>query len=229
MRSELVIDIETVKDDSMPEALLQSLYDNLEVKADGRIKDPDKIQADIDDKLIRAKLTLESEFALSPMTGKVCCVGYQWLMSDEHNSYQKPEAFSSKNEVEILQEIQSLFLDTDQLTIFITFNGKSFDFPFLKIRCAINGIPVKFPKRDTKYDLDTHFDVRSALTNFEQYGKGKLPQWAMRFGIPVTNLHTGSTIQDHYDKDELNTISDICKGDVELTSTIYSKIKDYWR
>lgn len=234
MRSSLVLDIETVSDENIPPELLQNLYDKIEVKADGRIKDEVKIQIDLNEKMEKAKENLRESFALSPLTGKICCVGYKLYGDLLHSTAgvtitEGTKTLCSKDEIEILENIQQVLDFTDQLTTFITFNGKSFDLPFLKVRAAIHGININFPRNDTKYNLDSHFDIRSALTNFDNYGKGTLSQWAMRFGIELPVEHTGNAIQVCYNGGDLEAISNICKSDVETTHQLYNKIKDFWR
>ena len=63
----------------------------------------------------------------------------------------------------------------------ITFNGKSFDIPFIKIRAAILGIQIP-PLSSRKYETDRHFDVREILTNFGANQKGTLKEWSIVFG-----------------------------------------------
>lgn len=223
MLQTVVIDIETVIDNTIPQELLNNIYSGIAIKADGRITDPSKIEADIQFKTANAKFELQSSFALSPMTGKICCFG--WKVDNG-----SPVSFASENEAEILTEIATLFADTDQLTTFITFNGKSFDMPFIKVRSAIYSASyISFPRRDTKYDLGSHFDVRSALTNFDTFGKGKLSQWCLRFGLPIPIEHHGGTIQELYNEGNLTRIGEICMSDVEATYSLYQRIKNIYK
>jgi hypothetical protein len=58
----------------------------------------------------------------------------------------------------------------------VTFNGKSFDFPYINIAAQFWVFPFQ---RDLfldsrRFSTDRHFDVREVLTNFNPYKKGTL-------------------------------------------------------
>jgi DNA polymerase elongation subunit (family B) len=215
MHEVLVTDIETVKDETIDAGLLAELN---EAAMGKRGADAEKIAAGL---------------ALSPMTGKICCVG--WRHGDYAAGATKIEwrggasTLVSKDEKTVLTKIADLFEATSQLTTFVTFNGKPFDMPFIKVRCAIQGIPLQYKIRDSKYDLGSHFDIRSALTNFDQYGKGTLPQWAARFGIEVKYPDLdGSMTQRFYDLDELPQIALHCESDILITSQLFERTFRYF-
>src|SRR5439155_19457507 len=102
--------------------------------------------------------------ALDPCTGRIICIGVHWLELDRSRAYCQPD------ERELLANFWS---DMGQIRPqrFVTFNGKSFDFPYINIRSAIMGVPI--PRDillDTRrFSTERHFDVREILTNFERY------------------------------------------------------------
>lgn len=233
MTDVLVIDIETVRDETTSEDLLQSMYDKIEVKADGRIKDPDAIAANYKEKYDAAVGEITAKFGLSPMTGKICCVGW-WKGSYAAGSDRidwatlLPESVEDENELICLKKAAELINSLSQLSTLVGFNSKSFDLPFIKVRCAVKGIGLQYRLRDSKYDLSMHFDVRSALTNFEQFGKGTLTQWSMLFGCSNEYSLDGSMVQSLYDVKDLITIGRKCRDDVSNTGRIYEKIFRYF-
>ena len=229
MNDILVLDIETVRDDTLPELLLKSLHDAIEVKADGRMTDPDKIKADVEKKYNAAVTDMAEKFGLSAMTGKICAVGW-W--GGTHGAGKNtidwgtpsPLCETSKDERALLNKIALMLDAAGHLVMLVTFNGKSFDLPFIKVRAAINNIRLPALPRDSKYDLSRHFDVRSALTNFDQFGKGTLSQWALLFGLKVGEGASGKDVQALYNANDLVTIDEHCKGDVALTAKLYERI-----
>ena len=70
---------------------------------------------------------------LDPCTGRIICIGVHWLELDRSRAYCQPD------ERELLANFWS---DLGQIRPqrFVTFNGKSFDFPYINIRSAIMGV-----------------------------------------------------------------------------------------
>src|SRR5687767_11159085 len=67
---------------------------------------------------------------LDPCTGRIICIGVYWLELD------RVRAYCQADERELLA---NFWADLGQIRPyrFVTFNGKSFDFPFINIRSAI--------------------------------------------------------------------------------------------
>ena len=114
---------------------------------------------------------------LDACTGRIVCIGVYWLEKDRSRAYCQSE------ERELLANFWS---DLVQIrpTRFVTFNGKSFDFPYINVRSAILNVPAP---RDLLLDTrrfatDRHFDVREALTNYDRYRKGTLEFFARYLG-----------------------------------------------
>jgi uncharacterized protein YprB with RNaseH-like and TPR domain len=179
--------------------------------------DPAKIASDI---TIRQSKEVE-KFGLSPLTGKICCISLGF-------SDNPIQTFISKDELIVLsfaaEQLSTYNYVFDRI---VTFNGKSFDIPYLTIRTAINGILLK-PLANSKYDHSQHLDVRNWLTNFDQYGRGTLEDWCIRFGVLDSYSGAkGSDIQSLYNEDKLQEIGDKCQRDVELLRKLYQKIERY--
>lgn len=119
-QEKVVLDIET---DSLPAHVVEEM--NPPVKAAGNLKDPAKIAADIQEK--REKMYANA--ALSALTGKV--VAYGWWQNDETWGYD----FLKSEEV-LLKKIFELVKSYH----IVTFNGNSFDLPFLIRRGWVYGI-----------------------------------------------------------------------------------------
>ena len=95
-----------------------------EIKAAGNLKDPVKIAADIEDK----KAKFYDQAALNPLTAKVCAVGV-WEVGKA-----SPVLHHSKDEKDLITVFSNLCVGNvsgvPEIEI-ITFNGISFDIPFL--------------------------------------------------------------------------------------------------
>ena len=97
----------------------------------------------------------QTEFGLSALTGKICCIGVN-ITKNEHNSQSiafllgrhenntSSNVYSyAENEKTLLNNFWSYIseeISKSKNILFITFNGRSFDFPFIMMRSAINEI-----------------------------------------------------------------------------------------
>ena len=147
MTKVLAIDIETMPNEDMVAKLP-------EVVADARLKDPEKIQADID----RKKKEQISKMALSPLYGKIACVGYY---GDELREVK------FGNEADLIRE----FLERSSTNIVVTWNGKGFDYDFVIKRGVILGVcPLcLLDKYTERFKQLTHIDLMEKWCGYGKY------------------------------------------------------------
>ncbi len=186
----LVVDIETVGQDPerIPSRAREILLD---------------VASDED----RQKI-LES-LGLDPCTGRIICIGVHWLELDRSRLYCQAD------ERELLANFWS---DIGQIRPqrFVTFNGKSFDFPYINIL-------------DTRrFSTERHFDVREVLTNFDRYRKGTLEFFCEIFGVnsPKNGIN-GSKVGDYFRQGRLDEIAHYCLADCRATGELYQRLKNY--
>ncbi len=232
MHNVLVFDIETVRDENSP-GLISSLFSRVDAKGDGRIKDPEKKEADRQEKIDAKKEELVEKFGLSPLTGKIICFTY-WSGQDSAVSgdcvewdTERPTAVINKDEVVVLSQIQQSFAVLNQLSRLVTFNGKSFDMPYIRTRMAIANMDLFTPFRNAKYDNEGHFDVRTVLTNYDDMGRGTLHDWSLKFGIVSDDepYVGGDQVQGWWDAGETQKIADKSIEDVIRTATLYNRLR----
>ena len=130
------------------------------------------------------------EMALSPLTGKIICIGLQLMETLEDGSYKlkKKKAFAADDTISqpVLKQLESgaeceIMGEKDIISSFwkffqkeeyknvqlITFNGRNFDAPFLMLRSAILGIkPTRNLMEGTKFTYHFHTDLLDELTFF---------------------------------------------------------------
>lgn len=111
------LDIETYPNLDMVEKLP-------DVVADSRLKDEEKIKADIEKK----KAKQIEDMALSPLYGKIACIGYYG------DNIKEVHIDSEKN---MLKKLSQLMQEDN---ILLTWNGKGFDWDFIIKRGIILGI-----------------------------------------------------------------------------------------
>ena len=155
---------------------------------------------------------------LSPRTGRVCLVGmatesartgfeetqYKTVDGETHPIYIKQVGLNGEGEQDIINAFFNELTASDRL---VSFNGKTFDMPFLINRAIINKLskPNRLPSMDgylNKYRSDRHFDIFQTLFNRE----GKQIDWAYVIGISHQLVSDGHKIQGWFDTGEFSTI-----------------------
>jgi len=218
---EIVLDIETAAGQISADLRERLLAD---ISPPANWKDPSKIEAYLKQKRAEA----EEKFALSPITGRLTCIGLALGES-------KPRCFVDEDEVMILQKalnaIEAFQVTCRFETRLVTFGGRSFDLPFLFARCAV--LRIALPQgwdasRLLRPYSDQHLDLLELL------GKaGTLTEWALAFGIDlgdpeVANLK-GSDMPALWQSRDFEKIQLHCQNDVRLTHELYWRLLPIWR
>jgi DNA polymerase elongation subunit (family B) len=147
---QIVIDIET-----MPNLDVVKLLP--EPSIDARLKDPVKVA----EAQSEAKQKQLDKMGLSPLTGKIACIGYY---SDDISLVH------ITNEAEMLNVVYD-YIKNYQI---ITYNGKAFDVPYIFKRGIILGLPwatiPEMKKYTDKYN-QTHIDLMTEFCNWGDFEK----------------------------------------------------------
>lgn len=209
----LAFDIETIPNTSLIDRLPEP-----EVKT-GNLKD----QAKIAEKIEEAKKAQIEKMALSPLYGRVCC----WCVHDGDNS--TGSCITEESDAEETAVIERAFQVLAQDSPIVTYNGSSFDLPFLYRRAVILGIdPGEFdmPPLSSllkRYDNEHHLDLMQVWCGFGQFEK------LDTLSALILNDHKVEI--DFHEFPELikteegrNRILTYCAHDVELTHQLYTRI-----
>ena len=131
-------------------------------------------------------------------------------------------------EEEILKKFWNLIKDCDQ---FITFNGRSFDCPFILIRSAVHKIKPQKELMPNRY-ADTHIDLLDQLTFFgASRRRFSLDMWCRTFGIksPKEDGITGYEVKDLFKSGKYFDIAKYCVGDLKATRELLKYWENYIR
>ena len=107
---------------------------------------------------------------------------------------------------------------------FITFNGRSFDCPFILVRSAVHRIKPRRDLMPNRYG-DVHIDLLDQLSFFgASRRKFSLDMWCRTFGIasPKGSGITGYEVRDLYLAGKHLDIARYCAGDLRATSELFS-------
>lgn len=223
----LVFDIETVGVD----------FDSLDALSRNYIER----YAEDDEALEEAKERL----SFSPLTGEIVAIGvlnpdthkgavYARMENRESHSGALEEgiALETGSEKEIIEKFWNA---ARAHSYFISFNGRTFDVPFLMIRSAILGVrPSKNLMSNRyvssqKYDA-LHIDLLDQLTFYGAVRrKFTLHFWSKAFGIPSPKESgiTGDEVGRLYKEGKIRDIARYNAGDLRATAALYEKWNTY--
>lgn len=232
--NKLIFDIETVGEDF--EKLDHATQDNLTrwIKKD----------SDDEDEYKRALEDLKSGLGFSPLTGEIVAIGVLDYHKDEGGVYyqapgKKNEemkeggiAYKQMTEEEMLRKFWEL---ASRYQVFITFNGRAFDVPFLMVRSAVRGIrPTKDLMRGRYLYQNNpealHVDLAEQLSFYGAVRrKGSLHLWSRAFGIPSpkTGGVTGDDVGPLFKKKKFLEIAKYNALDLRATRELYAKWEQY--
>ena len=208
----LVVDIETVglDEDQIPARALEILF--------GSLCHPDAGEDAFEE---RRREAVE-RFGLDPTTGRIVCIG---LLDVESTC---KEAYYGTDEKMLLTSFWE-YLARTQPELFVTFNGKSFDFPYIIIRSAILELMPSMALPIQRYTTRPHFDVREVLAGNDRHRRGTLDYFCAVFGIPSPKSGLdGSRIGDAFRAGRHEEIGRYCLADCQATAALYERVRPFY-
>lgn len=230
----LIIDIETVGEDFTS---LDSLSQESLTKW---LKNEAKSEAEYDHGLKMIK----DQLGFSPLTGQIVAIGLLDYERDQGMVYfqapnqdsieQSAENFKFKSGSEA-QIIQYFWQAVRHYSVFVTFNGRQFDAPFLAIRSAVNRVKPTKNLLSNRYLTHQPYSAKhiDLLDQLSFYGslrrKGDLHLWCRAFGIDSPKSHgvTGHDVAKLFKEKEFLKIAKYNIGDLVATRDLYQYWLDY--
>jgi 3'-5' exonuclease len=199
-----------------------------------------------------------NEFALSPLTGRIVCIGMQ-LVTPQADTTLRQVAYMLDPSMEDLAPMRESVLPSGATVYYgsertmlenwwkllaskknvslISFNGRNFDAPWLMLRSAALRIrPSKNIMDGTRFSYSNHIDLLDKLTYYNGQNSGALRRfnfdfYAKSFGItsPKAAGVDGSKVGQLFDAGEYETIADYCLRDVASTWDLYLYWNSYLR
>ena len=123
-----------------------------------------------------------------------------------------PVTFYGENEKSILE---NFWFEVSEDSIIYTFNGESFDIPFIIARSLKYGIMTK------KIE---HVDLRLVI-NPNRYARGSLNDFARLLGLELKS-EDGLEVVKAYKDGDWDLIQNHCKYDVEITKKLLDRCKE---
>lgn len=173
--------------------------------------------------------------SLYPLTGEVVTIGLlnpktmkgQVLFQDKGEGIAGFEeagfSFETGTEKEILEKFWEVVKNYDQV---ITFNGRSFDIPYLMTRSAVNRVRVSRNLLGYRFSSKVHCDLMEQLTFYGALRKYNLDFYARSFGVKSSKDGgiDGSMVNDLYKEKKYLEVARYCVRDLLTTKGLY----EYW-
>lgn len=197
----IVVDIECVAVEGV-----SALYDAPE--PDKRLKDPDKIAADIAQK----RVDQIARAALYPWTARVVALGY---CEDGDEAVRVFCAANEATETVMLKEFWAMAWNGHSVAPLVTFNGLAYDLPVLAARSRLLGISA--PELNLDRYRSPHPDLMQILTFRGAIERRSLKFFAKVFGLNTDDAFSGKEIAELYEDQNWMAIKAHCESDVTLT------------
>mgnify|MGYP002622410787 CR=1 FL=1 len=230
----LVFDIETsaLPNEMFDEAQLEYLFRDAEKMPDDGMKEARRAE-------------IRHQFNLWPFTAQVVCIamlnaescrGQVLFVADdfEENAGEAGpvEFVPCADEVELLTAFWDVARHYETI---VTFNGRSFDVPFVYLRSALLNVPISRKNwLGYRYQTDPHCDLAEQLTFYGVSGRDgaarrfNLDFYCKAFGIdsPKSQGVTGMDVNGLMAQGRFREIADYCLRDVRATVELYRIWKD---
>ncbi len=171
---------------------------------------------DVKTYLMDKKITKEKR-SLDPNYSQIILIGTK--IQDEIN-------FFSGEEKVMLQEFWN-YVKEKQPGKIITYNGYKFDIPFLLLRSYMHTIKVPININMNRWNMNSsnHFDVMLFFSHNEIFLNPNLEILGKMHGIEVIGEQiSGRDIEKLYAQNQLETIKEKCKHDLEILGQLFEKI-----
>ena len=171
---------------------------------------------------------------LTPFTAQILAIG---MLNPDSNQgkvfYQHPgsdASFVDDGLVELVPLTEQGILREFWKTIahysqFITFNGRSFDCPFLMLRSAIYDIHPTRNLMPYRYSFNEHCDLMEQLTFYGAFRKFSLDFYCRGFGVksPKAEGITGLDMGPLFGEGRYREIAEYCLRDVKATAELFHR------
>ena len=179
-----------------------------------------------------ARETEVQKLSLSPLTARIVAIGmlnpetmagkvlYQSPNQERSGPDERNIEYHAGNEEQIVRQFWDDVRHYDQ---FITFNGRSFDCPFIMLRSAMLSIPPTRNLMPYRYDSSVHCDLLDQLTFYGAVRRFNLDFYCKSFGIksPKSEGVSGLDIGPMFREGRFKEIAQYCAGDVIATAELF--------
>jgi len=172
--------------------------------------------------------------SFSPLLGEIVAIGilnpdtskgavYYQAGKEKKETEEEGVQYFPSTEKEILENFWEIMTHYNQI---VTFNGRTFDCPFIMIRSAILRVKPTKNLMPNRY-YDEHIDLYDRLSFFGAVRRNmNLHMWCQAFGIksPKAEGITGEDVKRLFKEEKYLDIAKYCYGDLIATQQLLA----YW-
>ena len=199
MENYLIYDLESFNSDRA-----QEYWDRKKISPAANIKDPVKIEKNIEEK----RLAGMEKSALSPITGRITCLGLSF------NGDAK--FFINEDEKALLEDINT-FIEGKEIRHYVGWNNVEFDLPYLRIRNMANGLQVP----DWLHYRTRHLDL---MNMFGRRNMRSLKDMEFALDIRRDSNKDGAHALTLWKERDFESLERYCIDDVRSTEAIYLRM-----
>lgn len=212
-------DIETIK--SLDESVAAQIAET--IKPPGNIKKAESIEEWINNEKPKAIEEAVAKTSLDGTYGQIVCIGYAF-------NEQPAVTVAGADEGQLLRlffdDLESAFAEssTNRTPLFVGHNLTDFDLRFIFHRAVINKVkpPMCFPINPKSWE-ENIFDTMKYWAGYK--GFIGLDRLAKALGLEGKSTEfTWEHILPAYLRGDFVSIGEYCKGDVELTRSVYNRL-----
>lgn len=161
--------------------------------------------------------------ALSPWFGRIITIGLYYPEKDVKKD------ITNENEEKLLEDFWGEIASFSGT--FISYNGLSFDIPFIKIRSMVKKVPPTNEAflQTKRYQAYPHFDVAQHISDWDSRARVSLDLVCDQLGIisPKDGDIKASNVYDAYLQGRLQEIGEYCVKDLLATYSAYQIIRRF--
>ena len=211
-----------------------------DIETAGRWEDLDDVQREYLARHAPEGETAEARAGLSAWSGRVVCIGMLELETDRRmvlydggpgaSGQEKEGAWTlvAMDEAGLLKTFWTQLAKAERRGAkLVTFNGRSFDGPFLMQRSAVLGLAPSRNLVPYRYSFAEHCDLLEVLTFFGVVPRVSLDFLCRTFGIDTPKgAIDGSKVDEYFKAGRAKEIATYCAGDVEATAALYQRLRE---
>jgi len=123
--------------------------------------------------------------------------------------------------------LESFWTLAEHADVVVSYNGRSFDVPFVVVRSLVHGISARKDLLSNPWGLRPHLDLYRVLTNgSNSLGPSSLDVvcWSLGLTSPKGSMD-GSMVAPTYARGDVATIAEYNAGDVRATAEVYRRVE----
>ncbi len=152
---------------------------------------------------------------------RIVCIGMMLFSNDMES--RGAVCWYGANERELLRQFWAR-LGQERPSLYVTHNGLSFDFPFIKKRSVIHEVKPTVEVSLARFRTEPVFDTMAVWSNWDSRGWVKLDVLARALNVE-TKSGSGAQVAQMWAKGQGQEIAEYCLQDVYVTYACYCRMK----